>query len=301
MKRHIVCQALVTAWIATASATGSNPYANEVIKYEPGFPEPWMNDPSVVLGEPARFTGIGVFPAVVSVFNPPWSETDIVSISPDGHLVISFDSPVLDDPNHPFGVDLIIFNNTGFEDISYPSGIVGSVFGNDGGIVELSADGINWHMVPDLEADAMFPTQGYRDAGPYDETPGNVPSDFTRPVDPSLTYEDFHGLSYQQVMELYNGSGGGVGVDIAAAGLTEVLFVRVSNPADALSTIEIAGFAKVAPVIKGDLNGDGVVNVSDLLLVLSDWGACPASCPADVNGDGTVDVSDMMEVLANWG
>lgn len=55
----------------------------------------------------------------------------------------------------------------------------------------------------------------------------------------------------------------------------------------------------------GDLNGDGVVDVSDLLAVLNAWGHCPdgspAQCPADVNGDGVIDVSDMLGVLSNWG
>ena len=52
-----------------------------------------------------------------------------------------------------------------------------------------------------------------------------------------------------------------------------------------------------------DLNGDGVVNVMDLLILLDGWGPCPAgeSCPADINGDGTVDVFDLLLLLANWG
>lgn len=58
----------------------------------------------------------------------------------------------------------------------------------------------------------------------------------------------------------------------------------------------------------GDVNGDFVVNVSDLLAVINGWGACPApptACPGDVfpflNGDGVVNVSDLLFVINNWG
>ena len=52
----------------------------------------------------------------------------------------------------------------------------------------------------------------------------------------------------------------------------------------------------------GDLNGDGVVDVSDLLILLGAWGPCSGgSCDADLNDDGTVDVSDLLALLANWG
>ncbi len=52
-----------------------------------------------------------------------------------------------------------------------------------------------------------------------------------------------------------------------------------------------------------DLNCDGVVDVSDLLVQMNAWGTCPGSgtCAADLNGDGTVDVSDMLVLLGLWG
>lgn len=60
----------------------------------------------------------------------------------------------------------------------------------------------------------------------------------------------------------------------------------------------------VTPEVPGDLNGDGSVNVSDMLLLLSQWGNCPNEsswgCSADLNGDGVVDVSDLLLLLANW-
>jgi len=48
-----------------------------------------------------------------------------------------------------------------------------------------------------------------------------------------------------------------------------------------------------------DINGDGYVNVSDLLVVIDQWGL--ANSPADVNFDGIVDVADLLIVVGNWG
>lgn len=56
-------------------------------------------------------------------------------------------------------------------------------------------------------------------------------------------------------------------------------------------------------LVPGDITGDGLVNVSDLLAVINSWGPCPAppaSCPADVTGDGTVNVSDLLMIIGNW-
>ncbi|MHC5022451.1 MAG: hypothetical protein ACYTGG_00875 [Planctomycetota bacterium] len=53
----------------------------------------------------------------------------------------------------------------------------------------------------------------------------------------------------------------------------------------------------------GDLNGDGIVDVIDLLALLGWWGPCPAppaDCPADLTGDGAVTVDDLLALLAGW-
>ena len=48
-----------------------------------------------------------------------------------------------------------------------------------------------------------------------------------------------------------------------------------------------------------DINEDGIVNVTDLLEVISDWGL--ANSPADINDDGIVDVTDLLNVVGSWG
>jgi parallel beta-helix repeat protein len=58
-----------------------------------------------------------------------------------------------------------------------------------------------------------------------------------------------------------------------------------------------------SPYTFGDLNGDGVVNVSDLLILFDSWGPCAdcGNCIADLNGDCVVNVSDLLMLFDNWG
>jgi hypothetical protein len=57
------------------------------------------------------------------------------------------------------------------------------------------------------------------------------------------------------------------------------------------------------PECPEDLNGDGSVDVLDLLQLLDAWGPCPrgGDCPEDLNDDGAVDVLDLLQLLDAWG
>lgn len=52
-------------------------------------------------------------------------------------------------------------------------------------------------------------------------------------------------------------------------------------------------------VCAADIDGDGVVGVDDLLVLIAAWGTSDED--ADVNGDGTVSTEDLLLVLAGWG
>ncbi len=53
------------------------------------------------------------------------------------------------------------------------------------------------------------------------------------------------------------------------------------------------------PSCDGDADGDGEVNVVDLLAVIGEWGSTDSD--ADLNGDGVVNVNDLLMVVGNWG
>ena len=50
-----------------------------------------------------------------------------------------------------------------------------------------------------------------------------------------------------------------------------------------------------------DTNDDGVVNVTDLLAVILDWGSDGSQNGGDINGSGVVDVKDLVAVVLAWG
>ena len=56
--------------------------------------------------------------------------------------------------------------------------------------------------------------------------------------------------------------------------------------------------AIIEPLTPGDLDGDDVVDGTDLGILLSSWGVC--QCPADLDADGHVDGTDLGILLGMW-
>lgn len=213
-------------------ARAADPWADRVVSYDRGdAPAGSLTDPATAIGSPERFTGEGSFPGAVTMFNPPFGTDEIVRIGRGGSLVMEFDEPILNDPAHPFGVDLILFGNGGFVDSDYPNGRIdtaATMFGLDPMRVSVSGDGTDFVPLGSY-TEGLFPTQGYRDTAPFDAPPGFDPTDFTQPMNPTLSQADFAGLSYAEALSLYSGSGGGTPIDIAASGLDAVRFVKIET------------------------------------------------------------------------
>jgi len=288
------------------TAADDDPFADVIVQYEPGTnPVAGYINPGASLGEPTRFTG-GIFdPMVVSMLNPAWRPEEVVSIGEGGWLTVMFNTPVTDDPHNPYGIDLIIFGNAFFSSDEPPGNTIASpaTITTECGQIEISVDGITWYSVTGC-ADGLFPTEGYADVvNPYATTQGNVNADFTKPLDPSLALSDFDGLVYAAARDLYRGSGGGLGIDIAEVGLAAISYVRISNPENPSDTTpEIDAIADVTPRRPGDLTGDGVVNIEDIFALLGAWGsASPDGWHAEMTGDTVIDIEDVFAVLGLWG
>lgn len=69
------------------------------------------------------------------------------------------------------------------------------------------------------------------------------------------------------------------------------------------SSQSIAKWIVCADAVPGDLDGDGLVGASDLLILLASWGPCDDcdDCVADLDGNCTVGAGDLLILLANWG
>lgn len=248
-------------WTLTAvsmvltQTSSASPFADAVVDYNPGtgFATDWVSGagitnasaalgmPSVQTVDPDPFWG-GTFP--VTPFSPAYLANQVVSIGTNGSLTVRFNTPILNTPGNPFGLDFIIYGNSGFMDVDWPNGLAddsGTLLGHNRGNsrVSVSADGSTYYSLQSSLApmvDVLFPTDGQ--------------GTFGLPVNPALTGASFANLSLAQIRALYAGSAGGAGYDLGWAvdgggqpvSLGSVQYVRV----EVLNGVaEIDGFAVV--------------------------------------------------------
>ncbi|MEN0019442.1 MAG: hypothetical protein AAF747_01005, partial [Planctomycetota bacterium] len=105
------------------------------------------------LGAPTRFTSpSSPFGGATTPFQAAFGTNEIVSIGEGGQLTVAFDEPVRNDAQNPFGLDLLIFGNAFYGDTAFPNGVAGGIF-SEGGVISVSADGVNFLTVTGADAD----------------------------------------------------------------------------------------------------------------------------------------------------
>ncbi len=233
----------------TIEASFHVPWASRVVSYAPGTNAAvqW-HYPQTALGEPSRRTNYGF--ADVTMFQPPWMTNQIVSIGSGGELTVEFAGAVTNDPHNIHGIDLLVFGNAMFEMV----GGRASGLSEEPALISVSQDGAAWHEVPLAQADSLFPTLGFTNAtAPANEwfATGTSPTSFVRPVDPSAACAN---KTYAELVALYDGAGGGAGVDLAHVGLAWIRYVRVWQPAGQSWSAEVDAFADAAPSLSRTVN-----------------------------------------------
>ena len=96
---------------------------------------------------------------------------------------------------------------------------------------------------------------------------------------------------------------------LAVAGVPHIYFPVVggghgTNFPPSVTFATVLHFMTTLRHAPGDANGDGVVNINDLLEVINHWGPCPPApnfCSAELTGDPLVNIDDLLAVINHWG
>jgi hypothetical protein len=213
--------------------------------------------------------------ATYALFQPPLNEEG-------GGIAISLPPPVPIPETLPPGKltlanNIIAFNSSGiFETLTSPmiapSLLNNDVFNSAGNYLYLSAG------PTDLSEDPVFVDRD----GP-DDDPGTIDDN------------DYHLSANSPCID----SGTGEGLNLPATDFEGQ--VRVfDGDGNGTAIVDIGADELVLPV-QGDFDGDGDVDLSDMLFILqllSGQGQCPNGCEtADVNGDGRVDMKEAICAL----
>jgi hypothetical protein len=76
--------------------------------------------------------------------------------------------------------------------------------------------------------------------------------------------------------------------------------VQLTSENSESSDVALAWYSSgIVEGLLGDLNGDGMIGVDDLLQLLAAWGPCN-ECDEDLNSDGLVGVDDLLALLGVW-
>jgi hypothetical protein len=124
-------------------------------------------------------------------------------------------------------------------------------------------------------------------------------------ADPASTIRSYLTTGYNSVSgNAGNWQGTGIASSFAGASPDSfaVGYADGGNATDAANTGVAAGTVEIKYTVAGDVNLSGGVDLSDLVIIASDFGQTGADwAQGDVNYDGNVDLSDLVIVASNFG
>ena len=117
------------------------------------------------------------------------------------------------------------------------------------------------------------------------------------------------GALSDNAVELEAGATTEITLTVAGDLLTEPgdypISVTATSQADSTMTAEVTTTTTIEipppPPTPWDVNGDGTVNIQDLVLVAGEFGQSGESLKGDVNGDGSVNILDLVLVSSHFG
>ena len=259
MKNHLrallVCALLSPATLIRAAEY----FADQVVSYTPGADVTSYNQSAAALGKPGGNVGSGTF----NPFVPNFATTELVQVGFGGELTLRLSNYVT--VNYTPGVrEIGVWENVGLTASGGSAKNPAEVFGADGAVVSVSADGTNWFALNSGQP-ILFTLPGnyYVNATGINNAPPASPvlADFGQPFTGTLA--DFNGKSFADTIATLGGSGGGTWLDIDEAGLSQVGYVRFSGVTSG-QTLEVNGVG-----INSSLAGALVPEPSTLVLTMA--------------------------------
>ncbi len=321
-KRTHIWGLLITLMIVAPSGAytfNASDFATAVTRYTPGTGTGAYTDPTTALGRPTVDSlgdGLAISPIqpvpIVPVY-PAWRTDELVTVGGGGELILQFDHVVTNDPDNPWGLDLILYGNSiqqfgggVFWQNGDPSAtLVGGLAFEEAGRVSVSLgyQGLTGEVINDPDtwqrhvfgsgpyADTYAPTLGrvYDPASPHQPDAGwswnqwwGQPTDPTLPVNPAATPADHAGQSVLQMIQTYDHpiagatSAGGTGFDLD----------WLTTPIDGFQYVRIE-----------DLNPNDDIRTE--VDAVADVAAVTGWAAGDLNRDLFEDVTDIDLMIAN--
>lgn len=291
----------------------ANDFAAEVVESSSLSASSPYNDPGTVLGKPSTICKNIIFQNSGALFRVKLVESAynldsnlqkvVTTLNPGEYIVVKFNQKVFDYPGNWGGMDFIVYGNSCFD--GEGDGWLGDELNMNGYVilsaghfeevrVSVSQDGVNWFTYnAGPFADANFPTQAYfwdRENAQWTDKE----MDFTKPLDPNLTMNDFIGISAADAIDLYDGSAGGTSYDLQDLAEYDSLAVDPNTGYRWIQYVKFDGYntggeidavADAAacgdpthPYPVGDVNRDCRVDFRDVALLTENWLVCSYNC-----------------------